>query len=211
MTLLSDGSIIIVGQQTLANSLDSRALIAKYTSAGSLDSSFNGGYHALDVDSTNNDNRDQLFDVALATDGTIYASGTSQSGTTDLQVLVSLNPSGTLNSQFNSNGIGLYDFGKSSDSPALTIDSNQKPLLVGLANNTSDGGTDVFIARFATDGPIDPLFNNGNAFITSYGLSDDVSLIIHLNSSSLLIAGDYQASQFNAQAWYMHKLTLIEN
>lgn len=212
MVLLSNGAMVVVGMQSSSSTTtDSRALIAKFTNNGQLDSSFNTGFLALDLDNSVTDNSDQLYDIAVDSAGVLYASGSSVSSTTDWQTVLSISPTGSLNSQFDGDGIGLYDFGTSSDSPTLTLDANQKPLLTGLTSNTTDGGTDIFIARLASDGQVDPLFNNGNAYITSYGFADDVSLIINISSNALLITGNFPASQLNATAWYMHKLTLVEN
>ena len=213
MTVLSDGAIVVVGMQSAnTDNIDSRALVVKFSASGALDSSFNSrGYLALDADSTVNDNQDELFDIEVNSSGILYASGSSRSTTTNAQLVLSVNANGSLNSQFDSDGIVLHDFGTSSESPSLTLDSNQKPLLTGIASNTTDGGSDVFIVRLSTDGQVDPLFNNGNPYVTSYGFSDDVSVILATGSTGVLIAGDFPVSQLNASAWYMHKLTLSEN
>ncbi len=213
LTVLADNTIIAVGRQLSISNEISQALVAKFLSNGALDSSgFNSGqgYQILDVDSSVGDNSDILYDVAVATDGTIYASGASNSTTTELTVVVSLSTNGALNSNFATNGLGLYNFGSGHTSQSLALDSNGKLLLSGQVSNATAGGNDIYLARLDTSGIADPLFNNGNVFNIHFNQSDSVSLILPLSDGRVLLGGHNSVTGYPGTVWYLAVYSLIQ-
>ncbi|MCJ8269521.1 MAG: hypothetical protein MJK04_08985, partial [Psychrosphaera sp.] len=212
ISVLSDNSVVAVGSQFSAEQAqDDKALIAKFTSTGLLDTSGFGssGFQSLDVDSTVSDNQDILFDVVVS-NGIIYASGSSTSPTGNLTAMVSLNANGQLNSSFSNDGLATYNFGTTEANRALARDASGKLLLTGTSVNTSDGGTDVYIARLTTDGTQDPIFNNGNHFTVSYNSEDSSEVIMALTNGSILIAGHNQITGYTNRVWYIQVFKLTQ-
>ncbi|NQZ09503.1 MAG: tandem-95 repeat protein, partial [Algicola sp.] len=212
ISVLSDNSVIVVGSQfSTEQAQDDKALIAKFTSSGLLDTSGfgSGGFQSLDVDSTVTGNQDILFDVVVS-NGIIYASGSSISPTGNLTAMVSLNANGQLNSSFSNDGLATYGFGSSHANRSLALDASGKLLLTGTSVNTSDGGDDVYIARLTTDGALDPVFNNGNHFTVSYNSEDSSEVIMALTNGSILIAGHNQITGYANRVWYIQVFKLTQ-
>ena len=212
ISVLSDNSVIVVGRQfSTEQAQDDKALIAKFTSAGSLDSAGfgSGGFQSLDLDTRVANNQDILFDV-VTSNGIIYASGSSISPTGDLTSMVSLTANGLLNSGFNGAGLATFDFGTSQANRSLALDLSGKLLLTGTSVNTTDGGDDVYIARLKPDGTQDPLFNKGNAFMISYHHQDSSEVIIALANGSIMITGHNQITGYANRVWYLQTFNLVQ-
>jgi uncharacterized delta-60 repeat protein len=212
ISILSDNAIVVVGSQFSSEQAeDDKALIAKFTSSGALDTSGfgSGGFQSLDVDSTVSDNRDILFDVVVS-NGIIYAGGASTSPTGSLTAMVSLNINGQLNSSFSFDGLATFGFGSSHANRSLALDASGKLLLTGTSINTSDGGDDVYIARLTTDGAQDPVFNNGSPFIVSYNTTDSSEAVVALTNGSIMIAGHNQISGYSKRVWYLQVFNLVQ-
>lgn len=210
MAVLPDGAIIVAGGHQSASSQDTRALLAKFQSNGSLDTSgfaSGAGYQTIDVDSTVADNSDMLNSVVVTSGGTIYAAGQSIGSSGNLSALVSLTSNGNFNTAFSSDGIQTVG---SSLARSVTLDSNDRLMVSGVKYNATNGFDDVYVVRVIGDGSLDTLFNNGSPFLINFNNSDDVSSVLVLSNGSVLIAGDNQIDSYNTQVWYLRVYNLVQ-
>ncbi len=209
MALNTDGSIVIAGRQQNNSGQDDRALIAKFTSTGALDTGFAGGngYIAIDADTSISDNSDHLQSIALDSNGLIYAVGHSSGSNGNLSVIVSLNANGSVNSSFDGDGIKTI---AASVARAITIGSNNLPVITGVKYNATDGYDDVYVTRLTAAGSIDTLFNNGSLFLINFNASDDVVVVKLLSNGGLMIAGNNQVSGYATQVWYLRAYRLVQ-
>ncbi|MCJ8273099.1 MAG: hypothetical protein MJK04_27325, partial [Psychrosphaera sp.] len=207
VSILPDNSLIVVGNY------NNQTLVAKFLSNGALDTAgFNAGvgFQVADVDTTVDDNFDVLYDVSVANDGTIYASGSSN-GTvsgTDLITVLALNADGTMKTDFGGDGIVTYDFGSGHAAQSLGIDANGKLVLTGHTHNATDGGDDVFIARLTTDGAQDPLFNGGNAQLINYNETDSAEFVGVMPDGRILVGGHNTLTAEQVKVWYLSMFVL---
>ena len=133
--------IIAVGYSSGTNS----ASIARFTTSGALDSTFNTtGYRLVDVAG----NTDQFLAVRVQSDGKIVAGGTYVNGSTSDSVIARFTTAGALDSTFGSSGITTASFGANSDSiVALGFQSSNK-IVAALSSGASSGTEDFGVARF---------------------------------------------------------------
>jgi uncharacterized delta-60 repeat protein len=130
----SDGKVVAVGRD-----FDLGAVITRYNSDGTLDTSFDGdGIQTFDVGTQST----RAEDVAIQSDGRIIVTGSSGGPTGDFLV-ARLNSDGSFDSGFGSDGITLTDFAGNSDGAfAAAIQSDGHIVAVG-------GAIDATNNRFA--------------------------------------------------------------
>src|SRR6185437_11879272 len=119
--LQSNGSIVVGGYATVSGVRE--LLLARYTSAGVLDTSFGNG---LGYVTTPVLNGAEVTGMAVQSDGKIVVDGIA-TGSTDQIVVARYNTNGTLDTSFGSNNSGLVTTaisGTYSDAFALALQSN---------------------------------------------------------------------------------------
>lgn len=207
IVVLADNSLIFGGYH------GSMPLIGKILSNGTLDTGgFNSptGFQAVDSSGSSTSNFDYLEDLEVNPSGIIYGSGSSSSSPDIHHLLMSVNPDGSLNTAFDSDGIGIYSFGRGDARHSLALDGNGNLLLTGTVDNTTQNGTDVYVARVTPQGVIDPTFNAGAAATFNHSDGDFSQWIHVLDDGRVLIAGFNQDSTDpeNRRIWYMLMLEL---
>jgi uncharacterized delta-60 repeat protein/uncharacterized repeat protein (TIGR01451 family) len=155
--LQSDGKIIVAGYSEYSGDAD--FAVARYNQDGSLDTSFgtNG------VVTTNFEYFDQGNATAIQSDGRIIVAGSNHYGT-DF-ALVRYNSNGSLDTSFGSNGKVTTDFGSYDASMAIAIQPNDKIIAVGY---TGTSEADFALARYSSDGTLDPSFGTSGKVTTSF-------------------------------------------
>lgn len=139
-----DGKVVVAGYS--GNGVNDDALVVRYTSAGALDTTFNGtGKLSLPLGPGN----DTLRSLALEADGRIVASGYASNGANNDMATIRLNADGTLDTSFNGTGTLLTTFGASEDYAMDTLVGPDGSIdLVGYTGPA--GSVDVAVARLAT-------------------------------------------------------------
>ena len=156
VALQSDGKVIAAGYSITTGTADDFA-IARYTSAGALDTTFDtDGKRVLPLAPGNNS--DFARAVALHADGSIVLAGYAFNGSDNDVAVTRLEPDGSTRSTFGSSGVALLNFGQGSDyGLAMTIQPDQKIIAAGyIYQGVTD---DVTAARFLPDGTLDNTFN----------------------------------------------------
>lgn len=141
------------------------------TATGNLDPTFgSGGTVRTDFSG----NIDRANAVAIQPDGKIVAAGSSFSSAKTVEdfIVARYNTNGTLDKRFGNNGKITTDFFRNVDQiNALAIQPDGKIVVAGVAQLAGNGGTPrVFaLARYTSDGRLDPGFGNGGSLTTSFG------------------------------------------
>ena len=188
-----DGKILIAGYAFDSNLGDSM-VIARYNANGTLDSGFaNGGifrYEHGNVYST-----DQLRGIALQPDGKIVAAGRVTIGNGNPAfAVIRLNPNGTFDSTFGTNGIVVKDFFSSIDEATeVAIQADGKILVIGWVTQggVNNGLTyDFTVVRYNPNGTQDTSYGDGGVVFTDFGGRGDLAQASVLQpDGKLVVAG----------------------
>ena len=119
-------------------------------------------------------------------DGKIVVAGFADqaSGINGDFALARYNPDGTLDTSFDSDGIVTTDLSSQDDDiNGLAIQPDGKIVAAGSA------GEDIALARYTTDGKLDPNFGNGGFQITDLGFVDVGNGVALTASGQILLAG----------------------
>lgn len=167
VAIQSDGKIVICGSFTSYNGT-SRPGIARVNTNATIDTSF----------SPQNITNGTFDHVAIQSNGMIVVSGTSNPVTTGFdRSLIRLNADGTTDASLNgmTDGYGYH----------LTVQPDQKILLVGQFSKTSNGENHNAIVRYNEDGTVDSSFN---ASITVQG---SINEMVQQPDGKIIVAGNF--------------------
>jgi uncharacterized delta-60 repeat protein len=198
----SNGRIVAVGQALTGATFDNSDFgLARYKSNGDPDTSFSGdGRVRLDFGGLG----DQATAVVQQGDGKIVAAGASAVSSTSSDFAVArLTTAGAPDSGFSSDGKIRTAFpGYFSESAtALALQGDGKIVLVGEASSGTPhlrggGGqqTDIAVARYKTNGPLDTSFGGGDGRVTTdfSGGFDLARSVTILDSGDIVVAGQSQ-------------------
>lgn len=196
-----DGKIIIVGTEVpINNELQSRLIIARLNTDGSLDASFsNDGYDIKGIGE-----HASASDVFLQSDGKILVIGSSYTGGTSSDFLiVRYNSNGSLDNSFSGDGIVTTDFfGDADRATSIAIQSDGKILVAGYttypdSNIYPDPGAvfssniDFALARYTADGRLDSTFSIDGKVSTDFGSHSDSANGIYIqNDGKIVLSGE---------------------
>jgi uncharacterized delta-60 repeat protein len=171
--LQSDGKIVVAG------SSNNNFAIARYTTSGVLDSSFDtDGANPVDFGST-----DAAYAVAVQSDGKIVAAGASGGNF----ALARVNSNGPWDTTFDSDGRVTTDLLSIDEAYAIAIQSDGKIVLAGKSND------DFAVARYNSDGSLDTSFNALGAIpgtlTTDFGSAEEIRSIAIQSDGKIVVAG----------------------
>ncbi len=101
---------------------------------------------------------DKVEAIALDNYGRIVAVGQSNE---DFAV-VRLLPDGTLDTSFSTDGIQVIDFGSTDYAYGVAIDKENNIIVIGQTNDSTNGDTEIGIAKLLSDGNLDTSFGGGD-------------------------------------------------
>ncbi|MBI5351847.1 MAG: hypothetical protein HZB50_04340 [Chloroflexi bacterium] len=179
----SDGKIVIAG-----SSLFKGLVLARYSSNGSLDTSFGTNGVVTTSFGTNSLLYDYAHAIAIQSDGKIIAAGASYVGDSSDFVLVRYNSDGTLDTTFDNDGKIVTDFGTSEDGSSIAIQSDGKIVMAGSSWNGSS--YDFAVARYNDDGSLDLTFDGDGKLISDLGNSELGLAIAVQGDGKLVVAGN---------------------
>ena len=201
LVLQPDGKIILVGQATDTNG-NPAVLVARLTTSGNMDPTFNGGNPLITQLGTAMGPTSDATAVALQPDGKIVVAGEAGStSSVNRQLFVMrLNANGSADAAFNNGQPAFTQPSTGGVSPdtqteSLALQPDGKIIAAGQAKEP-DGHPALFVARYAADGTIDPSWNGGKDLLTqpSQSLdgnpwSDGYALAVQ-PGGKILVAGD---------------------
>lgn len=156
VAIQSDGKIVVAGESVYTFLLNVRFAIARYTTNGSLDSTFGvGGKIITDFGQAS---WDGIRDLAIQTDGKLVAVGSTYSDSTGGDfAIVRYDSQGNLDPSFGVGGIVTTDLTGVSDSAnAVALQNDGKILVAGLTANSQKIG----IIRYNPNGSVDSSFGS---------------------------------------------------
>jgi len=193
----ADGAIVVGGVAKAA--VDYDAVVARYTAAGALDATFSGdGFAVLDIGGV--DNRANA--LVLQPDGKVVIAGQTGNAAVDSDFLLArFTTTGTLDAGFGTNGTVISAFSTGTDW-AYTLARQPDGKLVAGGLVTNGTAANIGLARYMTDGTLDPTFGNdglsfynySNAcFARAMALMPDGRIAVAGNSSLSMIAAMFNA------------------
>ena len=197
VALQSDGKILVAGYGEVSAATGRDIMIARLTTAGTLDASFGGGDGIATLSLTSPDpspdpsppfvgGTDRARGLAVQSDGKIVFVGqtTNPAGSTcntvnfaDFQSVIGrLNADGSLDTSFDGDGHRTVGLGTTSNCPDdgfrdVVVQADGRLVAVGYANTTMDQATNaknnVSVARFTSNGSFDNTFSGDGRLSTA--------------------------------------------
>ncbi|MFO1001424.1 MAG: fibrinogen-like YCDxxxxGGGW domain-containing protein [Planctomycetaceae bacterium] len=177
---------ILVAGTVLTGAGDTDFALARYTSAGVLDTTFGTGGK---VTTSFNTFFQRVYDIAVQSDGKIVVAGSTYGGANYDFGLARYNSNGTLDNTFDDNGLQTVNFGGDDVAHALTIQSDGKIVVVG--ETLVSGQKEIAIARLnPADGQLDTAFGSVGKVTTAISTGDDFANDVALQGDGkIVIAG----------------------
>lgn len=172
----------------LCAALGSSLLLPALSAPGDRDSEFGEGGTVI---TPIGPEHDFPWGVAVLKDGRTVVGGQyfGGSGGGDFAV-VRYRKDGTLDPSFDGDGIATTDFAGGFDSAyALAAQKDGKVILAG------DADDDFALARYRSDGSLDPKFGEGGKLLTDFGGSDGAVGVYVLGNRRILVAGSTSGKQ----------------
>jgi uncharacterized delta-60 repeat protein len=190
VVLQSDGHIVVAGYSS--NGSNNDFAVVRYTSTGSLDTTFSGdGKQTTSIGSGN----DVAFSIVLQSNGKIVAAGYSRTGSNDGFAVVRYNADGSLDTTFDSDGIQTTDLGSGAASYSVVVQRDDKIVVAGYYNNV--GNADFAVVRYNTDGSLDTTFDSDGKQTTAIGSGADVGRSVALQSDGKIVIAGYSNNGVN--------------
>ncbi len=190
IAIQADGKIVAGG----LGGYTSGFALARYNANGSLDTTFGSNGDGL-VTFDFGGYSSELDGVAIQGDGKIVVAGWATTSYFDTQpkvVVARLNPNGSLDTSFGSQGKRIIVIGGVDDEAhALAIQPDGKIVLVGQA--TSSSGSIYFtVLRLTNLGSFDLTFGNQGGFISHFpGAVNDAAYAVRLQPDGKIVAAGY--------------------
>jgi uncharacterized delta-60 repeat protein len=188
VSIQSDGKIVVVGNSRAGANTD--FAVARLNANGTLDTSWGGAGKVTTHIRSNNERANAGF---VQADGKVVAAGYSQDDSNGLLLdftLVRYDGNGSLDATFSSGGVVLTDFGPGTDDEifAAAADSSGKILAAG---RSSSSDSFFAVARYGTDGSLDPTFGNSGLVTTDVapGPTDRAQGMAVQSDGKIILAG----------------------
>jgi uncharacterized delta-60 repeat protein len=202
----ADGKPVALGEVTVFGS-STQAGVARYTTAGALDTTFgSGGFvHTLVFNTVNN----RYFGGALQGDGKILATGHAEDPPHLHMTLARYNTDGTLDAPFGSGGITVTQFGGGelpSTGRAVAVQADGKIVVAGSSTTPNKSFPVIALARFLPNGTRDTGFGTDGLVLTPrpgpvFGGQDANALAIQ-GDGKIVVVG-YQDDGFLSQPKFL--------
>ncbi len=205
-----DGKVIVAGMSSGVDT--SNFVVARYTSAGILDTSFGNSGQASIWFNLGAESFEGATGLVIQPNGKIIVVGTASSIRHSSEfALARLNADGTLDSSFGSNGTVLTSFASPSSNfrvdataAAVALQPNGKIVVAGSATFTWENGppppgvalyTDFAVARYDANGHLDNGFGTGGEVLTAFSPTvpghppDQASGVVIQNDGKIVVVG----------------------
>ncbi|HXF00954.1 MAG TPA: hypothetical protein VN458_11490 [Solirubrobacterales bacterium] len=183
VAIQGDGKIVTVGGADGGGTGFDFA-IARFNPNGTLDTSFSGD----GTQTTDFGDDEGASGVALQGDGRIVTAGVGGGGTFGDFALARYDTDGSLDTSFSGDGKQTTDFGFGADDAAngIAIQGDGKIVAAGRAGGGATAN-DFALARYNTDGTLDPSFSDDGKRRTDFG-GDDAANGVALQADGKIVA-----------------------
>jgi uncharacterized delta-60 repeat protein len=188
VAIQDDGRIVVVGQCFESFVTDSDFAIARYNSDGNPDMTFGiGGKMTTDFFGED----DRATAVAILPNGKIVVAGSARNGVFLDFAITRYNSDGSLDANFGSAGKTVTDFNGTEDTiEDIAIQSDDKIVVAGSTFNRATK-SNFAIARYKTNGDLDPSFAFGGKVTTDFfAESDNATCIDIQRDGKIVVAGN---------------------
>ena len=182
-----DGKIVVVGAAQWGK--DPKFVLLRYNPDGTLDTSFSG-----DGKVTTNFTRleDAAWAVVIQSDGRIFAAGDAGFGTGNSRFAVArYNADGTLDTTFGGDGKVTTQFTRHDDPVAAAALQPDGKIVVSGGANWGGGESNFALARYNTDGTLDPSFGGDGRVTADFARRGDYANAVVVQADGKLVAGGY--------------------
>jgi uncharacterized delta-60 repeat protein/uncharacterized repeat protein (TIGR01451 family) len=189
-----DGKILAAG-----SSGSSDFALVRYNSDGTPDGSFGAGGRVV----TSVGNQDSAFDLALQVDGKIVAVGsTAPMGFCCQFAIVRWDSNGDLDPGFGTGGIVTTAFGGLTEATAVAVQPDGKIVVAGAVHNPV-GASGFALARYLSNGTLDPAFGSGGKVVTAFagGYARGEDLAIEPSGRIVVVGSGGSGSDFALAAY----------
>jgi len=163
--------------------------------AGSLDGSF-GKQGTTSTDFSGND--DEARSIAIQEDGKIVVAGITFNLALNAGdfAIARYDREGSLDSTFGSRGKAVTDFGYDDSLLDIALQPDGKIVAAGAASNPSAYASDFALARYNTDGSLDPTFGVGGKVVTDFSNQVDRGYAVGLQSNGKIVVAGTTSREF---------------
>ena len=167
--------------------------LARYTTAGSLDSSFSAPDGKLTTDFGGVSFAD---DVAVQDDGKILVAGTDNAATGDF-ALARYNTDGSLDTSFSCDGKQITDFaGNTEVANGVAVQSDGRIVVAGSSFSQTTVN-DFAVARYNPDGSLDTGFSGDGKQTVPFAATDVATDLVIQADGNIVLAGYTESSALN--------------
>jgi uncharacterized delta-60 repeat protein len=163
----SDNKIVAAGAAMVNGT--SQPTLVRYNTDGSLDTTFG----STGIVETPVGSGASFYALALQSDGKIVAAGATVSDGMPQFLLVRYNSDGTADTTFGANGIVITSIQTLAVTRALVIQTDGKIVAAGFSSDSITGIVSFAVARYASDGTLDPAFGSNGIVITSIDVDSE--------------------------------------
>lgn len=182
IAIQNDGRIVAVGSTDNFTNSNLDFAVARYNADGTLDATFGAGGRLVQVLS---DDIDEAKAVAPLSGGKMLVAGTGA----DTFALVRYNADGSLDTSFGTGGVVTTSFGNDDNANAMIVQADGKIVLGGTALGVGATSADFAVARYLSDGSLDPAFGNGGKVTTSIGDFDEARALAIQSDGNIIAVG----------------------
>ncbi len=187
VTVQTNGKILVAGNNV--NAFPDAIILARYTPAGSLDSTF--GQMGV-VETLLGEDTCQIRAIAVQPDGKILLAGAKSVGLSSSDfLLVRYNSDGTLNVTFDADGWTATSFSHNDTGHAILLQPDGKIIVAGQANgevNVYEG--DFVLARYNPNGSLDTTFDGDGKLTTRFGAASSAHALALQADGKIIVAGE---------------------
>ena len=186
----SNDNIVVAGWAEISGQQTDFAL-ARYTSAGDLDTGFDtDGKVNTRFGSTNNA-RQEARAMIIQSDGKIVVAGNGGNGSDQDFLVARYTANGALDTSFNTNGWTLTAVGSSVSDAAygVAVDANGNIVLAGETGST--GSLDVAVVRYTSAGALDTTFDSDGKVTTPIGSAGERGRAVRIDANGKIVVAGY--------------------
>lgn len=178
-----DGKIVVAGSSGDSFPYGNHFSLVRYDTNDLLDATFgNGGKVTTRIFP---EGSSQANALAIQPDGKIILAGIAYNGTNFFFALARYGADGILDGSFGTDGVATTGFGIDAGANAMALQPDGK---IVLAGSTFNGGGQIALARYASNGSLDPTFGVSGKVVGPYGRGNASSVAVQ-SSGKIIVAG----------------------
>jgi uncharacterized delta-60 repeat protein len=193
VVLQADGMIVSAGFTAEAG--PSHVALTRHTASGQLDPLFgSGGKLDINAAATSNGNSEARA-VLVQPDGKIVIAGYAFGPGNSELLIMRLNNDGSADATFGTGGITRTPVGNGEDMANAMVLQPDGRIVIAGSTIVADGRRDFVLARYMSNGVLDPSFGTGGLVTTPVGPSDDIAYALtRMPWGRLVAAGSARVS-----------------